>query len=203
MLLTSSQIPKPNNTRPPPNFQLGTMNRIQMPTRAPVPVRAPIAPPVETDPKHKKMKWGEPTWFLFHTLAEKVKDEQFVQIRDDLLNKIKTICMNLPCPDCANHATKYINGLNFNTIQTKQDLKLMLFQFHNAVNTRKNVPLYPLDQLDSKYSRANTVKIIENFMFYFQDKHFSIRMIANDFHRSRLVTILKDWFRVNIQHFNL
>ncbi len=176
-----------------------TINRASMPVRAPAPRPAPVA--TIPEPIHKKLKWGEPTWFLFHTLAEKIKDEHFVQMRDDILNKITTICMNLPCPDCASHAAKYINGINFNTIQTKQDLKMMLFRFHNAVNVRKNMAIYPLDQLDEKYSRANTVKIIENFMFYFQDKHFSVRMIANDFHRARLVNILKDWFRVNIKYF--
>jgi hypothetical protein len=149
------------------------------------------------------MKWGEPTWFLFHTLAEKVNDEIFQSIRLELLNLITLICSNLPCPDCANHASEYMKKINFASIRTKKDLKLMLFQFHNVVNQRKNFPLFPIDELDSKYSNANVVNIIHNFMIHFQDKHRSIHMIANDLHRSRIAHQLKTWFNNNIQHFDL
>jgi len=165
---------------------------------------SPSVPSVEedTDPKKKKMKWGEPTWFLFHTLSYKIKDEKFDSFKNDLLNKINTICMNLPCPDCAAHATKYMNGINFGAIQTKEQLKRMLFQFHNEVNSKKGKPIFSYDDFDEKYSNAVTRRIIENFMHHFQDKHFSIRMIANDFHRTRLVTLLKEWFLQNINMFN-
>jgi hypothetical protein len=151
----------------------------------------------------KKMKWGEPTWFLFHTLAEKVKEENFPSIRLDLINIIRIICSNLPCPDCANHATEYMKKINFASIKTKQDLKFMLFQFHNVVNQKKSFPLFSSDNLDSKYSNANTVNIIQNFMIHFQDKHHGIRMIANDLHRSRIADQLKTWFNNNLQYFEL
>lgn len=154
-------------------------------------------------PQKKPMKWGEPTWFLFHTLAEKVKDEHFSRIRKELLDVIYTICVNLPCPTCAVHATQHMNGINYSTIQTKQQLKDMLFSFHNTVNARKQYPLFDYSELDAKYSAANTVHIIQNFMVHFQDKHASIHMIANDMHRARIATILKKWFNENIQYFNL
>jgi len=151
----------------------------------------------------KPMKWGEPTWYLFHTLAEKVKEEHFQEIRKELLDVIYTICVNLPCPTCAVHAAQHMNGINFNTIQTKQQLKDMLFSFHNTVNARKQFPLFDYADLDTKYSAANTIIIIQNFMMHFQDKHSSIRMIANDLHRSRIANILKKWFNENIQYFQL
>jgi hypothetical protein len=82
-----------------------------------------VEQPVPADTtKPKKMKWGEPTWYLFHALAEKVKEDRFQAIRGELLNTIYVICKNLPCPLCANHATQYMNAINFNTIQTKKDL---------------------------------------------------------------------------------
>jgi hypothetical protein len=162
-----------------------------------------VTPNIEIVKPEKKMKWGEPTWYLFHTLAEKVKDEHFQFIRLDLLNTIVIICQNLPCPDCANHATEYMKKINFSTIKTKQDLKLMLFQFHNVVNKKKKFMLFSINDLDSKYSNANTINIIHNFMYYFQDKNHSIRMIANDIHRSRIAEQLKTWFNNNIQYFNV
>lgn len=154
------------------------------------------------EPKLKKMKWGEPTWFLFHTLAHKINDNLFNQIRHELISVIDLICTNLPCPDCANHASAYLKSINVGSIRTKHDLKLMLFQFHNVVNKKKGYALFPINDLDSKYDAANTKNIIQNFMLHFQDKHSSIRMIANDMHRARIVKTLKQWFNDNIQYFN-
>jgi hypothetical protein len=154
------------------------------------------------EPKKKPMKWGEPTWFLFHTLAEKVKEDMFAQIRVDLLNIIYTICNNLPCPDCANHATEYLNKINFKSIRTKEQLKNLLYVFHNEVNARKGYPLFPRSELDEKYSKSITVRIVQNFMVHFEDKYTSIRMIARDMYRNRISIQLKQWFNSNIHLFS-
>ena len=167
----------------------------------PSPVEKQIEEPIVTG--KKPMKWGEPTWFLFHTMAEKVKPQYFSEIRVELLNIIYTICSNLPCPDCAKHATEYMNGINFNTIVTKRDLQLMLFNFHNEVNRRKKFREFPIEELNVKYSMANTVNIIHNFMPYFEDRTGSLRLIADNLHRSRVALQLKAWFNKNIGVFEL
>jgi hypothetical protein len=141
-------------------------------------------------------------WFLFHTLAEKIKEESFHYIRVELLNNIYSICVNLPCPVCSTHAKEYMEKINFNTIRTKEDLKNMLFQFHNNVNLRKNVPLFPREQLDEKYSKAVTINIIQNFINHFSDRYRSHKLIADDLMRSRITIILKKWFSNNINHFH-
>lgn len=164
--------------------------------------QAPPPPPPPEPPK-KKMKWGEPTWFLFHTLAHKVRDDAFPMIRKELLDIIYTICNNLPCPDCAGHATAYMNGINFSTIQTKEQLKEMLFIFHNSVNQRRKVALFNREDLDTKYAAANLIPIIQNFMKHFRDKHASVHMIANDMHRGRLASSITSWFQKNICCFDM
>ena len=150
----------------------------------------------------KKVKWGEPTWFLFHTLSVKIKDGEFARIRQDLLNNTYAICCNLPCPDCANHAKIYLDSINFNTIQSKEDYKRMMFQFHNSVNKRKGYPQFDYAELDSKYSKAITSNIIRNFMVHFQDKYRSFKLIASDLHRAQLSNVLKKWFNDAISSFD-
>ena len=170
-----------------------------------VQVKPQMAAPIDTveEPtKPKKMKWGEPTWFLFHSLAQKVKEEHFTTVKNELINTIYTICKNLPCPMCATHATQFMNSVNFSTIQTKKDLIDLLWRFHNEVNVKKNVPIFPYDQLAEKYSRANLINIIQLFMFHFKDKHASIRMIADDMFRQKLAVKMQDWFRQNLQYFD-
>ena len=151
----------------------------------------------------KKMKWGPPIWYLFHTLSEKIKEDKFLLIKNDLLNIFYTICTNLPCPMCATHATDYMNKINFNSIQTKEQMKDLFYIFHNSVNRKKGYKFFTKEELDTKYKLANTINIIKNFMVFFKDKHSSIHMIANDAHRQRLSIKIQEWFNTNISYFEL
>jgi hypothetical protein len=160
-----------------------------------------IQPPIENIPK--KVKWGQPTWFLLHTLSVKVKESEFKNIRVELLNQIYAICTNLPCPDCANHAKNYLDGINFNTIQTKEDLKMLLYTFHNNVNKKKGYPMFPYEQIDEKYSLAITNNIIRNFMLHFSDRNRSLKLLVGDLQRAQLCAFLKKWFNEHIVCFDI
>jgi len=157
--------------------------------------------PVKESEPNPKMIWGSAIWYLFHTLAEKVKPESFSYIRIELLNNMYAICTHLPCPVCSEHAKEYLNKINFNTIITKEDLKNMLFTFHNVVNQRKGYRQFTIEELNEKYSNANTVNIIQHFMVHFKDKHRSPKLMADDLQRSRIAIVLQDWFRKNIGEF--
>jgi hypothetical protein len=158
---------------------------------------------VQTVPQNNpnKIRWGPPTWFLFHTLAHKIRDEQFSKIKNELLTNIITICRNLPCPKCAEHATEYMSKINIGAIHTKDDLKNMLFKFHNDVNVRTGAPLFEYNDLQNKYNSAVTINIVQNFFVYFKDKSFNVTAIANSMHRERITNSLKEWFQKNIQCF--
>ena len=158
--------------------------------------------PVTSTGTPSKMPWGKPTWFMLHTMAEKIQQPHFARLRIEIINIIKRICNNLPCPDCSKHATNYLNNINFDNIQTKEQLKIMLFQFHNSVNAKKNVPLFEYKNLDATYISANTANIIANFFHYFLKQSYSGRMGTENFHRSRMVQDIKLWFQTNIQYFD-
>ena len=149
------------------------------------------------------MKWGEPTWFLFHTLAHKVKTEYIHIVIKPLLQIIYTICINLPCPMCASHAKDYLNAINFDSIKTKSQLINLFFVFHNTINEKKSYPIFTKQQLDEKYAKANTLNIIHNFIHHYNDPSFNINMISANLYRNNLISLLKKWFNENIQHFDL
>jgi hypothetical protein len=201
----------PRTIRKPSNQQqMQSMNFIQRQTNFTRP-----APPLSTNPTgpvaqsiasteepKKKMKWGPPTWFFLHTMAQKVKAEHFLTIRNGFLEQINAICRNLPCPDCSAHAAHYLDNSNLNRIQTKQQLIDFLFDFHNVVNARKGLPAFSREELLEKYSSAVTINIINYFLVHFLDKSKSIRMISNDFYRQRMIGILKQWLENNLQYFD-
>jgi hypothetical protein len=164
----------------------------------------PVTKSITTEqPKpENKMTWGEPIWFLFHTLAQKVKKEVFPLIRDSLLKNIYSICSFLPCPTCANHAVEYLNKINFNTIRTKEDLINMLYVFHNEVNQRKGILPFDFSEVEKKYSSAITMNILKNFMRAFEKSSKSNRMISNEFHKKKYIVELKNWLNMNINCFD-
>lgn len=181
------------HSRPP-------QQRIHIPTKVQVVQFQTYEEQVSIIQDGKKIKWGEPFWFLFHVLAEKVKESEFPRLRAGLLNLVMTICSNLPCPECTGHATRYLNGINFNTIRTKEDFKMMLYVFHNSVNARKQYPMYPIEKLD-KYTHGNVIPIIENFMRHFLQNHKSFHLLADDMHRRQISGSVRKWFQDNIGAF--
>lgn len=150
-----------------------------------------------------KPKWGEPVWFLFHTMAHKVKEENFADIKNEIFDNIINICQNLPCPKCAKHAVDYMKRVNFSAILTKEDLKKMLFLFHNNVNREKGYPIFEYENLDVKYEKAVTVNIINNFLKFYNVKDFNVNMINANFQRNMVTHKMKVWFSNNIQFFNM
>jgi hypothetical protein len=99
--------------------------------------------------------WGPVTWTFFHTLAAKVKPESFPAMRAELFELIRTACQNIPCPICQEHAGAYMTHVYWNKIVTKDDLALMLWEFHNIVNKRLGVAQMPYEDCAARYSRAN------------------------------------------------
>jgi hypothetical protein len=145
----------------------------------------------------KKIRWGEPFWNFFHILAEKVREDEFQTIRKGLLDMIYIICSNLPCPDCTQHAITYLNGINFNKIQTKDQFKYMLYNFHNAVNVRKGYPIYPRENLDEKYQCGILQAAFQEFMRHFTSKTHNFRLLSDQMQRSRLSKKIYEWFFKN------
>jgi hypothetical protein len=192
----------PKNLLPPPKIPtLMSMNTIKPNTNNNTFTPAVSLASIQNG-EQVKMKWGEPIWFLFHTLAQKIREDNFANTKNELLTNIINICTNLPCPKCANHAVDYMRKINFDTIRTRDDLKKMLFLFHNTVNAEKGFPLFEYDKLDEKYDKANTVNIIHNFIKSFSMNDFNVNMINSNFQRNLLIGKLKIWFTQNIQYFD-
>ena len=123
-----------------------------------------------------KAYWGTPTWYLFHSLAEKVDEEKYKKHYMIVWNFIKEICGSLPCPYCKAHATNYVNGISIININTKEKLIKTLFNFHNDVNLRTGKMRMGEEVLE-KYKSSNLNKILELFysrffVSYIGRRHF-------------------------------
>jgi hypothetical protein len=156
---------------------------------------------VEQTPPPVKLKWGKPIWTFFHTMAQKMRGEYFHLIIGDFMRIITSICSVLPCPVCSKHAMEYIRASNVNNIRTKEQLIDFFHAFHNSVNQRKGYPFFPRESVVAEYAGKNTYYVIHEFMYHFEDKQRTTKIIVDDFLRRRIVPQVKAWINTNIQCF--
>lgn len=145
-------------------------------------------------------KWGPAVWLLFHTIVEKIKEPDNTRLCRELFYQIKNICKFLPCPDCASHATSNLANVNISRINSKSDLKQILFMFHNSVNIRKKKELFTISELE-KYTRANLSAVIYNFKMNYNSTR-NMKLMGDTFQRSLVMSQFDQWLKINKQYLN-
>ena len=129
--------------------------------------------------------WGNITWNFFHTLAEKVKEDKFFNIKDELINLVVNTCSNLPCPDCSEHAKGLLKRAYLDRIQTKDDFKQFLRQFHNIVNIKLDKILLSKDELYDLYKDKNLDLLLKQLVNSFLLIKTSERLMNHNFNKKK------------------
>ena len=131
-----------------------------------------------------KENWGNNIWYLFHSIAHKIKEDRFEFHKNNLFFIIKTICNTLPCPDCSKDATNMLNKIDYNSIKNKNDFKMFLFNFHNAVNAKLNKPQFSYVSLDSKYHNVNINALYYNLNVIYNINTNIPQLMSSSFHKN-------------------
>ena len=142
--------------------------------------------------------WGPPIWTLFHTMAATINEENNILI-SQVFSQIKKISSLLPCPDCSQHATRYLNRVNNTQINTKIRLIRVLFDFHNSVNARKSKPLFNFDNL-VRYNNIGIILVYNRFVSVY-NTNGNLKMLTETFQRTMVVQHFKKWLLSNINQF--
>ena len=146
-------------------------------------------------------RWGPPIWIFLHTLAEKIKNEtDFMTIKADLIYFLTQICKNLPCPTCSAHSSLLLKQLNFQTVNSKDDFKNILFLLHNAVNKSKKKPAFNISELSLQYENNKLFDTYNNFIAVFQTKG-NMNLLTDSFQRKILINRLNTWLKLNFAKF--
>jgi len=143
--------------------------------------------------------WGPPIWTLFHTLSQRLKDDKYNEIGPQLFFYIKRICRYLPCPDCSNHASIFLNKVDASKLKTKQDLINTMFILHNIVNIRKRKKLQETSILD-KYKSINVIHAYNGFANVYRTKG-NMRLLTDTFQRQLIINDFKKWLVANLINF--
>ena len=143
--------------------------------------------------------WGPPIWTFFHVLAEKVNENAFPIIKNQLFLVIKRICGFLPCPECSRDANIFLEKVKINEFKNKNDFKNMLFFFHNHVNLKKKKHVYSYQNLEV-YKRYNIINVFNNFIRVYHTKG-NMKQLSESFQRQFVITDVRKWLTQNIRAF--
>lgn len=128
--------------------------------------------------------WGPHVWYLFHGLAEMIKDDCFIKHRDEIFNIIKLACQCLPCIHCANHAKEYTRRVLPYHFKDKEHLKKFLFDFHNAVNKKTSKSQFANFEI---YKKINLKQVIINFNIIFSKSPSKVTGFNENFTRKAVI----------------
>lgn len=145
--------------------------------------------------------WGPPIWTLFHTFAEKIKESEYSRIGLELYGYIRQICGYLPCPECSQHATRFLSSVKIDNVRTKDGLIKIMYVFHNVVNARKKKPIFPFENLDA-YKNKNVVPVFNNFVNSYRTSTGNMKLITDSFQRQMILNNFRKWFLTNYRSFN-
>jgi len=150
--------------------------------------------------KHNKI-WGKYTWYLFHTIVEKIKEEYFEEEKNNLIGQIKNISANLPCPDCSEHASKLLNSYkNYHLIKSKENLINFIFEFHSIVNQKLEKEEFKKEDL-KQYKETDLRKIVVLWNSSFKTVGMNTRMLTDTMRRNRIKNQFMQYIQNNIKKF--
>jgi hypothetical protein len=133
-------------------------------------------------------------------LVEKIKPEQFAVMGPQVFQVIRKICYTLPCPDCSMHATHFLSKVRSGNIKTHEQLKYVIYVFHNSVNKRKNKPPFPYAYLE-KYARMNLIVAFNRFTDVYKTQN-NMKLLADNFQRQMVIKDVKQWLIKHVGSFD-
>lgn len=143
--------------------------------------------------------WGPPIWRFFHILAENIHEEDYNRLIPQLFSLIRRTCVYLPCPECSDHATKFLAKIGPTDISNKTEFKNMLYLFHNMVNKKKRKPLFDYSNLNI-YKNINIFYAFNQFSSVYNTKG-NMKTLTESFQRQFIIRDFKQWVKTNAGSF--
>lgn len=146
-------------------------------------------------------QWGQPTWIFFHTMIEQINEDFYKNNHVMILQYIKNICSILPCPYCQEHANAYMRRIQPRNVATKQQMRTMLFEFHNRVNLRLKKPHFEESRLVN-YKTINFVNVVKLFQSVMMKNYILNRAFNEHMMRKNLIREIVQFIKSNIKQFS-
>lgn len=149
----------------------------------------------------KKAEWGPIIWKVLHCITIKIKDEEFPKERQEIIRIITNICSNLPCPQCASHASGIIRKHKLVQVKNKSDLIKFVFFMHNLVNKRLKKKPYSFDNIQH-YNQYDIKSVLSDYYRMNANSKYGEKMMLYTYHRNEFMKRFYNYFNTNLSKFN-
>lgn len=149
----------------------------------------------------KKAGWGPIVWKTLHCITLKIKNEEFEKEKNYIIKIISDICINLPCPQCASHASNFIRRYKMKNIKNKDELIKYIFLMHNNVNKRLKKKSYNFDDIEI-YNSYDIKNVLTDYYKMNINLRTSERMMLHNYHRKMFISEFYNYFNRNIAKFD-
>ena len=144
--------------------------------------------------------WGPSVWNLFHGISYHLNSDNYNDIQN-AINIIVTVCYNLPCPICSEHAKAHLAKYSLHKINTRNKLRQFVYVFHNTVNKDLHKPQFPEENLVI-YETMDFNTILNHF-FYVIKNIRTAGLTLYSFHREEFIQRIRTYFLSNRHLYSL
>lgn len=146
--------------------------------------------------------WGPHIWKFLHCFCEKINNIFFINNKTSVFVFLRNILFNLPCPICSNDTRIQFKKVNIDIIKNKEDLKNLLFYYHNNVNKKLKKRVKKRIYLKT-YESYNIDKCYNNFRIVFFKKYkFKLNVYSSMLlNKNNINNDIKIWWRKNRVNF--
>lgn len=149
----------------------------------------------------KKAEWGPLVWKVLHCITLKIKDEEFQKEKEQIIRIISGICSNLPCPQCASHASGIIKKHRLRDVKNKHDMIRFVYLMHNQVNRRLKKQYCPFEKIQ-EYNGFILKSLLNDYFNMNLKAKYNEKMMLHSYHRKTFMKTFHDYFKNNISKFN-
>ena len=121
--------------------------------------------------------------------------------KKNIIKIISDICTNLPCPQCAYHASSFMRRHKMNNLKSKDDLIKYVFLMHNNVNKRLKKKIYNFNEIEI-YNDYDIKTVLGDYYKINLKLRTGERMMLHNYHRRMFISEFYNYFNKNITNFD-
>ena len=111
----------------------------------------------------KPQQWGPLIWYLIHSIAYSIKDDEFfIKHKKSYLKFYNSLQRIIPCPICRGHFQSMMKNKDINKCDSKESMIQWTISKHNKVNQRLKKRTINKEKADILYDKINVKKILKS-----------------------------------------
>lgn len=150
----------------------------------------------------KPQQWGPSIWYLIHSVAYSINDDDFfIKHKSLYLKFYYSLRRIIPCPICRGHFQSMMKNKDINKCHSKESMIQWTISKHNKVNRRLKKKTINKEKVDILYDKMDMRKILKSIdILTFNTQRNTPLQAYKDFFESLRIIFPIEYFRVVYQN---